>query len=632
MVIFYPRLFYIFLYLTSYEKRIIYSCNYINSGTITGVLVYREFNTSFINPSWGQGSTLWIKSDADLDAFCSGNGTDGLSDITSHIIHDTVFVTNSSSDVYRYSCGEGCTMGVPYSAITFENITRYLKLVNCTFIEIGVNVLGGSLLLYNNTHTSVISCTFENTGMRTMYGSDVIIANSTFFIDTLNSDNQPTSALFTQYTTDLLIENNSFSLHFPTNLTFGQYHYIVSGGNNVYGSMIWVWQCWNAMIRYNTLADYDLRVDCKNYGYYVGDIPTTVSNNSIIRGEFQLPEARYLWDYPLLVFANNTVNYKPAYLFYNVDLTGFDFSNAGQVILRNCSNILIENAIFKFSSPILMERCNNITIKSCDILHPVEYGIVLRSCNNTVITDNYVASLPYLNDVQSAYRWVSIGITVEGYASFASVNNHVYNLSVTMNRIIGHELGMVIQSADGNEPLNTHLVMHNGSIVYNYFSNNSYNGYSNAEFEAGVDPMLNTVVWSNETMGNYWDDVSDPRAVPNGFDVNSLKVPVSITQNPYISTTSPLSAASDYHVNGLIDEHPLSSVGYDVSPAYDNMLQWDVATDEDNPMDIITWVLIFVGIAAIAIVTVILLRKRSLKKYCLTEAGKLDPKCKTIRT
>ncbi|MFX1291593.1 MAG: nitrous oxide reductase family maturation protein NosD, partial [Promethearchaeota archaeon] len=102
--------------------------------------------------------------------------------------------------------------------------------------------------------------------------------------------------------------------------------------------------------------------------------------------------------------ATNLVNGKPLYYYINqINLGPINFSNAGQVLLVNCSNPLISN--LNLLSGLVLHYCNNNTISGNQkniVLHNVnkntisgnianynDYGIYLENSDNNNITGNF---------------------------------------------------------------------------------------------------------------------------------------------------------------------------------------------------------------------------------------------------
>ncbi|MBY9005654.1 MAG: right-handed parallel beta-helix repeat-containing protein, partial [Candidatus Lokiarchaeota archaeon] len=85
---------------------------------------------------------------------------------------------------------------------------------------------------------------------------------------------------------------------------------------------------------------------------------------------------------------NNTVNNKPIYFFLDVDgLTSLDFPNAGQILLVNCSNAVLENLNFADCSVgIHMHWCDNAIIRNVTV-NDSTIGIELVYCDDYNISE-----------------------------------------------------------------------------------------------------------------------------------------------------------------------------------------------------------------------------------------------------
>jgi len=84
----------------------------------------------------------------------------------------------------------------------------------------------------------------------------------------------------------------------------------------------------------------------------------------------------------------NTVNGKPVYYYRNA--TGFTVpSGAGQVILANCTRILVENQNCSNGSVgIVLGHSSYITLRNNTCENNNNNGIYLRDSNNCTITNN----------------------------------------------------------------------------------------------------------------------------------------------------------------------------------------------------------------------------------------------------
>ncbi|MHA2009495.1 MAG: NosD domain-containing protein [Promethearchaeota archaeon] len=139
----------------------------------------------------------------------------------------------------------------------------------------------------------------------------------------------------------------------------------------------------------------------------------------------------------------NNASGKPIYFYTNkLGSQMLDFSNAGQVILVNCSNFTLSNlSISHSTSGISLFYCTNITVSKCDTSFNKRWGVYLYSSDeNTVIgsianNNNYKSGIGFL--IQNS------GIVlIESNANTIHNNNASYNrekgihLSESYNNLI----------------------------------------------------------------------------------------------------------------------------------------------------------------------------------------------------
>lgn len=221
----------------------------------------------------------------------------------------------------------------------------------------------------------------------------------------------------------------------------------------------------------------------------------TLSNNELIEdGIYLYGDSPDYWN-THVIDNTNSVNGKPVYYWKNVK-GGTIPSSAGQVILANCSNVIVENqnvsngsggilvgyssyntltnnaAFSNDKEGILLYYSTDSTITS-NIVSDNEYGILLWKTNNTTIADNKVSNNKN-------------GISLR----YSHHNTIVYN-SVYLNRI-GAYLG--------RSGYNT--------IYYNNFINNTYEAW---------DRDINSWNYGYPWGGNYWSNFtsSDEKGGPN---------------------------------------------------------------------------------------------------------------------
>jgi len=203
---------------------------------------------------------------------------------------------------------------------------------------------------------------------------------------------------------------------------------------------------------------------------------------------------------------NNTVNEKP--LYYFKDTIGCKVpEDAGQVILANCTGMLVENLNIRntdigieigFSSQITIKN-NNVSDNRYGM-----YGIYLEYSSNSSIAGNSIS-----NNRAGIYLWCSSNSSIAGN----SISNNGYGISL---------IGSGKNSITGNNVLNNYdgicLDYSSDNFIYlNNFINNTDNVYSynSTNIWNSKEPITYTYRGSEFTnyMGNYWDDY-------NGSDAN----------------------------------------------------------------------------------------------------------------
>ena len=108
----------------------------------------------------------------------------------------------------------------------------------------------------------------------------------------------------------------------------------------------------------------------------------------------------------------NLVNGKPVYYCTNqVNLRSTDFSNAGQLILVNCSGSLISNLNISYTTiGISLHYCNNSIVSGNTVNNNTYYGIFLENSNNNYISGNAANT----NNCSGLMIWGSNNNTISG--------------------------------------------------------------------------------------------------------------------------------------------------------------------------------------------------------------------------
>jgi parallel beta-helix repeat protein len=188
------------------------------------------------------------------------------------------------------------------------------------------------------------------------------------------------------------------------------------------------------------------------------------------------------------IISSNFFNDKP--IVFWIDQQGGKVPlGAGQIILINCTNIIVEDQYLNDTTDgIQMIFGRSILIANNTIISNQRYGInILESSNNTII-NNLI-----MNNGES-------GISLSSYSSFLKCeNNTIENNNISNNNFDG----IYLYSTEGN-------VIRNNQIFFNKDTGISFRSCQKAE---------NTVI-GNTIIGNSW----------NGVEISSANY-VKITNN-----------------------------------------------------------------------------------------------------
>ncbi len=229
----------------------------------------------------------------------------------------------------------------------------------------------------------------------------------------------------------------------------------------------------------------------------------------------------------------NILNGKPVYYWKN-QTSGIIPVGAGQVILANCSNVLIQNQELMNSSigielgystnisikdnniksslgGIFIASSNNITIKANTASNNTWYGIYLYYSNDTTIFNNDIFNNEYGIRLSSSHmnNITSNNVSINNYALFCLQSE---NNNITHNNIFNNLDGVDILSSNYNYIINNTISSNiNWGVFIMVSSNNSiyHNniiGNGNQAFDNGPNQ------WDDgyPKGGNYWSDFNEP--------------------------------------------------------------------------------------------------------------------------
>ncbi|RLI40422.1 hypothetical protein DRO59_09320 [Candidatus Bathyarchaeota archaeon] len=242
--------------------------------------------------------------------------------------------------------------------------------------------------------------------------------------------------------------------------------------NNVYG--VWIYFSCNNSVSGNNITNNN------SYGILVG----YSSNNNISGNTFIEDGLTVAISYDNTV-VDNLVNGKPlVYLEGDSDLA---IEDAGQIILVDCNNILVENLNISHTDVgVELWSTNKTTIRRTNLTKNRCYGIWLYDSSNNNITESNMENNGY------------------GIALFRFSNNN----TVSENIITNNGIGIAIKPPSSNI-ISENYIENNGYGIYGYASNNVV--YHNNFLDNGMQALVlyNSVgVWDDgyPSGGNYWND------------------------------------------------------------------------------------------------------------------------------
>ncbi len=395
-------------------------------------------------------------------------------------------ITKNYCTVYnKYGIYVENSFNLTISGNTFENNDAcgiYIKNSNNSLIfDNVVNNNGGGGIKTENSHNNTIS---ENTiysngivfidGSRSYtHGMDGIILSNSDFNNISNNiiKFNTGDGIFTDGT-DNKITRNSLEKNNGNGI------YVIGNNNNIT----------------NNYAE-------KNeYGIYIAGFYNSVFNNSmflcglIVSGNIADMGTH-------IIASTNLINGKPLYFYINEKNLGTnDFTNAGQVILVNCTNSKIENLnVSNGSTGISIYSSNNLIISNNIASNNLRYGIFVTSnCDNLTIDENYVN----YND---------------GFGIFIS---QITNSTISGNYATKNLYGIYVESGNNNKILqnnakNNYIGIFLSYCFYNNISENNnsdnwqlYQGMGEPSYFRGYGILLENCYYnliSKNTINNNSD-------------------------------------------------------------------------------------------------------------------------------
>ncbi|MFW9999623.1 MAG: right-handed parallel beta-helix repeat-containing protein [Candidatus Hermodarchaeota archaeon] len=447
---------------------------------------------------------------------------------------------NGSSDWIDFQSAGNCTGQGTYSdpyviedlvidgggsgdCITIENSNAYFRIENCTVFNSGWDDSGIRLSYVNNSQLIDNNCSSNYYGIF-IYSSK----NNTIMGNTAD------------YTADgIRLSSSDNNTILGNNLSH----------NNFSG--IHLFNCEKNNISNNVM---------NKCGLFISS-----SISGSIYGKFHINEL-----YSHNIDTTNLVNEKPLYYYVNkTNLNSNNFTNAGQIILVNCSKSLISNSNVSYSSMgislfysknnsilgnfanynrygIFLYECRNNTISNNQIKFN-SYGLFLNSSNNNEISGNsanyngYGISLYECSNNtisgnlanNNIYGWGGAGIFIYGFNNVillnSANNNGEYGIGVwgDKNLISGNvaSYNSGIQIVDPYfgvhiyGGIGIYLVGSNNTILENTANNNNENGIR-ILFKSYYNTILDNTASNNNWNGISLQDCDNNKISRNTVNIN----------------------------------------------------------------------------------------------------------------
>lgn len=416
-----------------------------------------------------------------------------------------------------------------------------IKVLNSRYINISDNILPGS---YNGIY--IVNSKYVNISGNTlidMFYYSIYIYNST---DNIISGNDFINMNYTIYiynSTDNFISDNRIIRSYAGVILENSIDNIISN-NTIYGIIVLYSSPKNRFIQNSILSD----------GIY-------------IYGE-KLP------DWNTHIMENNSLNGKPIY--YIKNKTGLTLNNYsfGEILLANCSNIVIQNISIENSIiGIHIGFSNNISIKSCSLKDNFA-GIMFYNSSNNIVIDSILTDGTYgLYLMDSSYNLISncyfYKNREEGTRILYGSSNNITNCSFQDISYYGLYIG-----SSSKNIVRDCIIFNSKPEEYYYFSNNTktglkmYNSSLNIIFRCifknimdgiHLDKSYNNTV-NDCTLYNNWNGINLQYSSRNIFDNCSFHKN-SNGVYAYNSSNNTLNKCGIYNSdNGILLNHAVENI------------------------------------------------------------------------
>jgi len=460
-----------------------------------------------------------------------------------------VKIVEASGTIYIKADG---SVDPPTANITnVDNATYYLT----DNINASITVKRDNIVIDGAGHTLQGTGTWDSKGMDLSDRSNVTIKN----MEIKAFD----YGIWLNQSSNNIIQGNNI-----TNNTWAGIELRVSSSNTISGNNIKDNSCAGIIQRSsnnNTISGNNI---ADNY-YYGICLFSSSLNNNIVGNTFTDNGLYVITSYGNTV-VENTVNGKP--IVYLEDVSNYTVDDAGQVVLVNCDNILVEKLdIYTTCFGVILVGTKNSGIVSNNITAKKFAGTILYDSVSNNITANYLDGIELhgsLNNIVSENNipnntWAGIFLDESSHNTIAGnnvANNergiwlyyHSHNNTVMGNNIGNNGGGIFLQLSTNNIIVGNNIPNNSdGLTIYDSRYNFVYhNNFINNTRHVRILTSDCSNFWNNVVEGNYWDTYAGVDLDHDGIGDRHHIIDVNNTDNyPLMGMFSSFNTSLGYYVN-----------------------------------------------------------------------------------
>jgi parallel beta-helix repeat protein len=347
--------------------------------------------------------------------------------------------------------------------------------------ERGIDISGRNHVTIKNTSIKAFSTgvyLYQLSSYNSITGNNITNCSLASLLDydanfnSFSNNNLEGSISLVQVSSNNKIYSNNF-------INGGIFLDMVSSNNNISKNNITGGISISSLSRYNAIVENDITINRSTNG--IGILLMSTSNNSILRNTFSNGGLSVHDSYGNSV-ENNSINGKP--LVYLENVSNYTVDDAGQVILVNCHDIVVQNLdLSNAGVGIEMLGTNYTEISHNNITNNA--GIELRNSASNSISANNIT-----NNGCGIYLMNSEDNSISGNNITNNGNGIQLDSGSNFNAIFGNDI-----------KANTHFGISVGFGINSIFHNNF------AENQKHVSPdKFSTNWWDDGIEGNFWSN------------------------------------------------------------------------------------------------------------------------------